>query len=45
MDVFIGLIEDGVPECAQIAKEMKTSPATVSRPRQESDRRRKDKKS
>jgi len=31
MDVFIGLIEDGVTECAQIAQEMKTSPATVSR--------------
>ena len=31
MDVFIGLIEDGVTDCAQIAQEMKTSPATVSR--------------
>jgi putative DNA primase/helicase len=31
MDVFLRLIEDGVTECAQIAQEMKTSPATVSR--------------
>ncbi len=31
MDVFLGLIEDGVTECGQIAQEMKTSPATVSR--------------
>ena len=31
MDVFLGLIEDGVTECAQIAQEMKASPATVSR--------------
>jgi len=31
MDVFLGLIEDGVRECNQIAQEMKTSPATVSR--------------
>jgi putative DNA primase/helicase len=31
MDVFLGLIEDGVRECNQIAREMKTSPATVSR--------------
>jgi Mn-dependent DtxR family transcriptional regulator len=29
--VFLGLIEDGVTECSQIAQEMKTSPATVSR--------------
>jgi putative DNA primase/helicase len=31
MDVFLGLIEDGVNECNQIASEMKTSPASVSR--------------
>jgi len=31
MDVFLGLIEDGVTECAQIAQEMKTSPASISR--------------
>jgi putative DNA primase/helicase len=31
MDVFLGLIEDGVRDCNQIAQEMKTSPATVSR--------------
>jgi putative DNA primase/helicase len=31
MNVFLGLIEDGVTECGQIAQEMKTSPATVSR--------------
>jgi AAA domain-containing protein len=31
MDVFLGLIEDGVTERGQIAQEMKTSPATVSR--------------
>ena len=31
MDVFLGLIEDGVTECGQIAQEMKISPATVSR--------------
>jgi putative DNA primase/helicase len=31
MDVFLGLIEDGVRDCHQIAQEMKTSPATVSR--------------
>jgi AAA domain-containing protein/DnaB helicase-like protein len=31
MDVFLGLIEDGVTECGQIAQEMKTSPATISR--------------
>jgi hypothetical protein len=31
MDVFLGLIEDGVTECAHIAQEMKASPATVSR--------------
>jgi Cu/Ag efflux protein CusF len=31
MDVFLGLIEDGVRECNQIAQEMKTSPATISR--------------
>src|SRR5262249_35801031 len=30
MDVFLGLIEDGVTECGQIAQEMKTSPATIS---------------
>jgi putative DNA primase/helicase len=31
MDVFLGLIEDGVTECGQIAEEMKVSPATISR--------------
>jgi hypothetical protein len=31
MDVFLGLIEDGVAECGHIAQEMKVSPATVSR--------------
>ncbi|PYL76818.1 MAG: hypothetical protein DMF26_05550 [Verrucomicrobia bacterium] len=31
MDVYLGLIEDGVTECGQIAQEMKISPATVSR--------------
>jgi hypothetical protein len=31
MDVFLGLIEDGVRDCDQIAQEMKTSPATISR--------------
>jgi hypothetical protein len=31
MDVFLGLIEDGVRDCNQIAQEMKTSPATISR--------------
>ena len=31
MDVFLGLIEDGVTENAHIAQEMKASPATVSR--------------
>ena len=31
MDVFLGLIEDGVRECNQIAQEMKTSPATFFR--------------
>ena len=31
MDVFLGLIEDGVTECGQIAQEMKVSPATISR--------------
>jgi putative DNA primase/helicase len=31
MDVFLGLIEDGVTDCAHIAQEMKASPATVSR--------------
>jgi AAA domain/CHC2 zinc finger len=31
MDVFLGLIEDGVTECSEIAEEMKTSKATVSR--------------
>ena len=31
MDVFLGLIADGVTENAQIAHEMKTSPATVRR--------------
>src|SRR5439155_4198582 len=31
LDVFRQLIEDGVSECAQIAQEMKVSPATVSR--------------
>jgi AAA domain/CHC2 zinc finger len=31
LDFFLSLIEDGVRECSQIAEEMKTSPATVSR--------------
>jgi hypothetical protein len=31
MDVLLGLIEDGVTECAHIAQEMKASPAAVSR--------------
>jgi hypothetical protein len=31
MDVFLGLIEDGVTECSEIAEEMKASKATVSR--------------
>ena len=31
MDVFLGLIEDGVTECSEIAEEMKVSKATVSR--------------
>jgi putative DNA primase/helicase len=31
MDVFLGLIEDGIRDCTQIAQEMKTSPATISR--------------
>ena len=31
MDVFLGLIEDGVTECGQIAQEMKSSPASISR--------------
>ena len=31
IDVFLGLIEDGVTECSEIAEEMKTSKATVSR--------------
>jgi len=31
MDVFLGLIEDGVTECSEIAQEMKTSKARVSR--------------
>jgi putative DNA primase/helicase len=31
MDVFLGLIEDGVTECGQIAQEMKVSSATISR--------------
>lgn len=31
MDVFLGLIEDGVTECSEIAEEMKTSKASVSR--------------
>jgi hypothetical protein len=31
MDVFLGLIEDGVTECGQVAQEMKVSPATISR--------------
>jgi hypothetical protein len=31
MDVFLGLIGDGVTECAHIAQDMKASPATVSR--------------
>ena len=31
MDVFLGLIEDGVTECSEIAEEMKVSKASVSR--------------
>jgi len=31
MDVFLGLIEDGITECSEIAEEMNTSKATVSR--------------
>ena len=31
MDVFLGLIEDGVTECSEIAEEMKISKASVSR--------------
>jgi putative DNA primase/helicase len=31
IDVFLGLIEDGVTECSEIAEEMKVSKATVSR--------------
>jgi putative DNA primase/helicase len=31
MDVFLELIEDGVTECSEIAEEMKTSKASVSR--------------
>jgi len=31
LDVFRRVIEDGITECAQIAQEMKVSPATVSR--------------
>jgi putative DNA primase/helicase len=31
MDVFLGLIEDGLSECSEIAEEMKTSKASVSR--------------
>jgi DnaB-like helicase N terminal domain/AAA domain len=31
MDVFLGLIEDGVTECSAIADEMKVSKATISR--------------
>jgi hypothetical protein len=31
MDVFLGLIEEGVRDCNQIAQEMKTSPASISR--------------
>jgi putative DNA primase/helicase len=31
MDVFLGLIDDGVTECSEIAEEMKTSKASVSR--------------
>jgi AAA domain/CHC2 zinc finger len=31
MDVFLGLIEDGVTECSDIAEEMKISKASVSR--------------
>jgi AAA domain/DnaB-like helicase N terminal domain len=31
MEVFLGLIEDGVRDCNQIAQEMKTSPASISR--------------
>ena len=31
MDVFLGLIEEGVTECSEIAEEMKTSKASVSR--------------
>jgi len=31
MDVFLGLIDDGVTECSEIAEEMKVSKATISR--------------
>lgn len=31
MDVFLGLIEDGVRDCNQISQEMKMSPASISR--------------
>jgi hypothetical protein len=31
MDVFLGLVEDGVRDCNQIAQEMKTSSASISR--------------
>ena len=31
MDVFLGLIEDGVTKCSEIAEEMKTSRGSVSR--------------
>ena len=31
MDVFLGLIGDGVNECSAISKEMKISKASVSR--------------
>jgi putative DNA primase/helicase len=31
LDVFLGLIEDGVTECSEIADEMKVSKATISR--------------
>src|SRR5262245_21447876 len=41
MDVFLGLIEDGITECSEIAKEMKTSKASVSRMAKEAIRSKK----
>jgi predicted transcriptional regulator len=31
VDVFRQLLEDGITECNQLASEMRTSPATISR--------------